>query len=248
MLNKNSINILVSQPAPASGKSPFYDLRDKYSLRVDFRKFIQVDPISGKEFRKNRVDLKAHNAVILNSKTAIDHYFRVCQELNIDVSPDTKYFCVSESVGVYLQKYIQLRKRKVHYGKGNSLSLVPLVEKYKTEKFIMPCSDVNKGMLKDMLAQKNIPVTEAVLYKTVASDLSDLTSIKYDIIVFYSPIGIKSLFDNFPDFIQEDRQIAVFGRQTEQACKQAGLVPNIKAPAPGLPSMTMAIEAYIKSL
>ena len=243
---KTISNVLVSQPKPTRAKSPFFDLADRYNLRVDFRPFIHVEGIPAKEFRKTRIAIDSYSSVILNSKTAVDHYFRVCSELKIEADPERKYFCISDSVAVYLQKYIQMRKRKVHIAKGVISQLHPMILKHAEESYIMPCSDVSQASFVEELAAEGIKVQEAVMYKTVCSDLSDLTNIKYDIIVFYSPSGIKSLFENYPDFKQEDRGIAVFGTKTRDAALEAGLNPTIQAPAPGLPSMTMAIEHYIK--
>lgn len=243
-------NILVSQPQPESGKSPYFDLAEKYKLKIDFRPFIQVEEVPGKIIRTTKKYPNNYDAIIFNSKTAIANFFRVCEELKIEMPNETKYFCISESIGVYLQKFIQLRKRKVFFGNGKLDDLIPLIQKHieknKEAKFLMPCSNINQGLFAAKLAEKEIQIDEAILYKTVASDLSDLTHIKYDIIVFYSPMGIKSLYENFPSFEQEDRAIAAFGNKTQTATKAAGLKPNIIAPAPGLPSMTMAIEAYIK--
>ena len=240
--------ILVSQPEPKNNKSPFFDLADKYKVQVDFRPFIHVEGVEAKEFRKQKINLEEFTAIVLTSKTAVDHFFRTCEEMKVPVDQDLKYFCVAESVATYLQKYIQMRKRKVHFGKGVAKSLVPLMNKHKTEKFLMPCSDVHEGALIELFSEHGLDVKEAIMYRTVCSDLSDLTSIKYDIIVFYSPSGIKSLYENFPDFEQEDRRIAVFGKKTQLATQEAGLVVNIQAPAPGLPSMTMAIADYLENL
>jgi len=238
--------ILVSQPEPKTEKSPYFDLAEKYNLKIDFRPFIQVEPVEGKEFRKQKVNILDHSAVIFTSRTAIDHFFRVAEELRI-VIPDTmKYFCISESTAFYLQKYIVYRKRKIFYGSGKFDELLEMIMKHNEETFLVPLSSVHKPEIPEKLEANNIDFNKAILYNTVMSDLSDLKDVNYDVLVFFSPSGIASLFENFPQFKQNDTKIACFGPSTAKAVKEAGLRLDIHAPMPQAPSMTMALEQYIK--
>lgn len=238
--------ILVSQPQPEGPKSPFFDLAEKLNVKVDFRPFIQVDPVPGKEFRKTeKVNFLDYTAVIFNSRNAVDHYFRACEELKLEMPPEMKYFCINEGMAYYLQKYIVMRKRKIFYGNGSEQELLKLIKNHSSEKYIFPCSDIRKPSIPDFMTKNKIKYAEAVLYKTVSADLSDLADVYYDIIVFYSPADIKSLFENFPDFIQKDTRIAAWGTTTAMAIEEAKLALNIPAPTPEAPSMTMALENYI---
>jgi uroporphyrinogen-III synthase len=239
-------SILVTQPKPESEKSPYHDLAKKYNLKIDFRPFIHVEGIPAKDFRKERVNISDYTAVILTSRHAADHFFRVCNEMRITNVEELKYFCISESTAFYLQKYITFRKRKIFSGKQNINDLLEVLKKHKKEKFFVPCSDISKQEITDTLTAHNIDFTKAVIYKTVCSDLSDLADVKYDILVFFSPAGITSLFKNFPDFKQNDTLIAAFGHATSQAVMEAGLRLDIQAPIPEAPSMTMSIEHYLK--
>ena len=238
-------SILISQPEPENKNSPYYDIAKKYGINLDFRKFIQVDGISPREFRKQKVNILDHTGIIFTSRNAIDHYFRMCEEMRIQMPHTTKYFCTSESIALYLQKYIQYRKRKVFFGTGRLASLLDLLMKHKAENFLYPCSDVRKDELPNFLAENGMAFNEAILYKTVASDLSDLSDIKYDMLVFFSPTGIKSLHINFPDFEQGATRIATFGPTTLKAVEDAGLTADIQVPSPECPSMTMAIQKYL---
>ena len=239
-------SILISQPKPETEKSPYFDLAKKYNLKIDFRPFIQVEGISAKDFRKARITPTDFNAVIFTSRNSIDHFFRICDELRIKMSQDTKYFCVSEAIALYLQKYTQYRKRKVFFGSGDIKDLFKLILKHKEgSKFLLPCSDIHKKDLPAFLKKNKLDYAEAIIYKTVASDLSDLEEIFYDMIVFFSPSGIQSLFHNFPDFKQNNTRIAAFGPATSKAVVDAGLKLDLRAPIPGAPSMTMAIEKYL---
>ena len=239
-------SILVSQPKPADTKSPYYTLAKKYGIKIDFRPFIQVDPISVKEFRKQKIDILNHTAVIFTSRNAVDHFFRVCKGLKIEVPADMKYFCISEQTANYLQKYIVVRKRKIFTGSRTARELIEIIKKHKNEKYIFPCSNIRKEDIPDFMNSNGYQFTEAIIYKTVASDLSDLDNVYYDIIAFYSPSGINSLFVNFPDFQQNNTRIAVFGPTTAKAAKEADLLIDIQAPLPNAPSMTGALELYIK--
>lgn len=238
--------ILVSQPQPEGTKSPFYDLAEKLNLKVDFRPFIQVDPIPGKDFRKTeRINFLDHTAVIFSSRNAVDHFFRVCEELKLEMPAEMKYFCINEGMAYYLQKYIVMRKRKIFYGNGSEAELLNLIKNHPGENYLYICSDIRKATFPDFLNKHKINFKEAILYRTVSADLSDLTDVFYDIIVFYSPADIKSLFENFPDFKQNNTRIAAWGATTAAAIEEANLVLNIPAPTSEVPSMTMALENYI---
>jgi uroporphyrinogen-III synthase len=239
-------SILVSQPAPSSNKSPYYELAKKYNIQVDFRSFIEVKPVGIKEFRKQKVDILEHTAIIFTSRNAVDHFFDICKELKIEMPPEMKYFCISEQTANYLQKYIVIRKRKIFTGERTAQDLINVMKKHKTEKFLFPCSSIRKNDIPDFLEKNKYVYSEAVIYDTVAADLSDLDDVTYDIIAFFSPSGINSLFVNFPDFKQNDTRIAAFGPTTAKAVKDAGLILDIEAPMPNAPSMTGAIEVYIK--
>ncbi len=237
--------ILVSQPQPENNKSPYFDLASKHNLKVDFRPFIHVEGVSARDFRQEKVDLSIHSAVIFTSKTAIDHYFRIAEETRTSIPDTMKYFCVSEATAYYLQKYIVYRKRKIFYGNGKIEDLIEIMNKHKGEKFLLPLSAAHKEEIPALLKASNFDFSKAVLYRTECSDLSDLADVNYDILVFYSPSGIKSLFKNFPDFKQNDTKIASFGAKTAKAAEEAGLRLDITAPQPQAPSMTMAIENFI---
>lgn len=239
-------SILVSQPKPTDERSPYFQLAEKYKIKIDFRPFIQVEPVSIKDFRKQKIEILKHTAVIFTSRNAIDHFFGICQELKIEMPADMKYFCISEQTAHYLQKYIVIRKRKLFVGNRTAADLFDFFKKHKSEKYLFPCSDIRKEDIPDFLSKNNIEFTEAIIYHTIAADLSDLKDIKYDILAFYSPSGIKSLFQNFPDFEQDKTRIAAFGPTTAQEVKEMDLILDIEAPLPNAPSMTGALELYIK--
>ena len=239
-------SILVSQPKPEDVKSPYFDLAEKYCLKIDFRPFIHVEPIAARDFRRERINILDHSAVIFTSRTSIDHFYRICNEMRIEVPDDIKYFCVSESVAFYLQKYIVFRKRKVFYGNGKFDEVVELVEKYRYDKFLVPLSDIHKQEIPEKLEKHKFKFTKAILYRTVISDLSDLKDVSYDILVFFSPAEIHSLIHNFPYFQQNSTKIAAFGPTTSNAVCESGLRLDIFAPTPQSPSMTMALEDFIK--
>jgi uroporphyrinogen-III synthase len=236
---------LVSQPKPETEKSPYFDLAKKCNVKIDFRPFIHVEGITAADFRKDRINIAEHTAIILTSKNAVDHFFRICQETRVAIPDTLKYFCISESTAYYLQKYVVYRKRKIFHGKQTFLDLIDIIKKHKEEKFLLPCSDKHKEEVPEVLDQLNINYTKAILYKTVCSDLSDLADVNYDVLVFFSPSGIKSLFQNFPKFKQNNTRIAAFGPTTAKAVKEAGLKLDNHAPMPAAPSMTMALEQYI---
>jgi uroporphyrinogen-III synthase len=238
--------ILVTQPKPESEKSPYFDLAKKYNVKIDFRAFINIEGIPSVDFRKDRVNIPEHTAIILTSRHAADHFFRICAEMRITNIEEFKYFCISESTAFYLQKYITYRKRKIFYGKQNITDLMEVMKKHKSEKYLLPCSDIAKQEIADALIEKGYQFNKAVIYRTVASNLSDLADVKYDMLVFFSPAGITSLFKNFPEFKQNTTLIAAFGHTTSHAVIEAGLNLDIQAPVPEAPSMTMSIENYLK--
>lgn len=240
--------ILVSQPEPKMDNSPYSRLIEKEKVKVDFRPFIHVEGVDAKAVRQQKIDLSKYTAIILTSRNSVDHFFRIAEEMRFKVPDTMKYFCQSEAVAFYLQKYVVYRKRKIYVGKRNFQDLMPLFKKYKDEVFLLPTSDVLKDIVPETLDQSGINWTRGIFYKTVISDLSDLRDVYYDILVFFSPSGIESLLKNFPDFKQNDTRIAVFGNSTIQAATDAGLRIDIKAPTPETPSMTMALQKYINEI
>jgi len=240
--------ILVSQPEPSSDKSPYSRLRKKYKLTVNFRPFIHVEGVEGKEVRQQKIDFNNFQNIILTSRNAVDHFFRLCKEMRFTVPDSTKYFCQSEAVAYYLQKYVVYRKRKIYVGERSIKDLESTFKKFGNETYLFPTSDILKPENPEFLDKININWQRAILYRTVVSDLSDLRDVYYDILVFFSPSGIESLFKNFPDFEQNNTRIAVYGKSTTKAAEEAGLKINIKAPTPETPSMTMAIENYIEKV
>jgi len=239
-------SILVSQPKPSDPNSPYYKLAEKYNLKIDFRKFIEIDPVDIREFRKQKVNILDHTAVIFTSRNAIDHFFRLARESNLEIPTDMKYFCISETTANYLQKYIIVRKRKIFTGRRSAGDLLKVIRKYKGEKFIFPCSDIRTDDIPNFLNENGYDWSEATIYRTIAADLSDLDNVTYDVIAFFSPSGIESLFQNFPKFKQNNTRIAAFGPTTSKAVRSADLVLDIQAPLPSAPSMTGALEVYIK--
>ena len=236
--------ILVSQPEPE--RSPYFDISDKWGINIDWRPFIHVEGVPEKEFRKNRLRLDDFSAVIFSSKNAIEHFFRMSEEMGITMSQQTKYFCLTESIANYLQKFIVYRKRKVFVGKRLMDDLTPAFNKHKeNENFLLPCSNLGAKSVVRYLDANKIDYQEAMMYKTVSSDLSDLENITYDCLIFFSPLGITSLFDNFPDFKQKETRIAVYGKTTTASAEKHGLKVNILAPTPDSPSMSMALSNYI---
>ena len=240
--------ILVSQPEPASEKSPYSRLREKHKLIVNFRPFIHVEGLNGKDVRLQKIDFNNFENIILTSRNAVDHFFRLCKEMRFTVPDTTKYFCQSEAVAFYLQKYVVYRKRKIYVGERSIKDLEATFKKFVKETYLFPTSDLLKPEIPEFLNEIKINWKRAILYKTVVSDLSDLRDVYYDILVFFSPSGIESLFKNFPDFEQNNTRIAVYGNSTTKAAEDAGLKINVKAPTPETPSMTMAIEKYIEKV
>ncbi|MBK8927040.1 MAG: uroporphyrinogen-III synthase [Crocinitomicaceae bacterium] len=239
--------ILVSQPKPETEKSPYFDLAEKYNLKIDFRPFIQVEGVSARDFREQKVDIGKFTGVIFTSKTGVDHFFRIAEEVRYKVPETLKYFCLSEAIAFYLQKYVVYRKRKIFYGKSTIGELAEIVKKHKGETFLLPCSDILRQDIPTTLTGAGISFTKVILYRTVAADLSDLSDVKYDMLVFFSPSGIESLFKNFPKFKQNTTRIAAFGPTTANAVIKHNLRLDVHAPQPAAPSMTMAIEQFIKA-
>ncbi len=237
--------ILVSQPAPKVENSPYFELEQKYKVKIDFRPFIHVEGVESKEIRHQKIDLNNFTAIILTSKNSVDHFFRVADEMRYKVPETLKYFCQSEAVAYYLQKYVVYRKRKIYVGQKDFIDLAPLIKKYKDEKFLLPASDQLNHDVPATLNDLKVNWTPGTFYRTVMSDLSDLANVKYDVLAFFSPTGIKSLFKNFPDFSQDNTRIAVFGTTTQKEALDHDLRIDIMAPAPETPSMTMALEQYI---
>ncbi len=238
--------ILVSQPKPEGDKSPYYDLAEKYKLKIDFRSFIHIEGVGAQEFRQQKVNIPEHTAIILTSKNAVDHFFRIAEETRFEVPDTMKYFCISEAIALYLQKYVAYRKRKIFFGKQTIDDLVEVMKKHKSEKFLLPCTDILRDIIPITLEQHGFPFTKVILYRTVAADLSDLENVYYDMLVFFSPGGIESLLKNFPDFKQNNTIIAAFGPTTANAVMKNNLRLDVHAPHPKAPSMVGAIELFIK--
>jgi len=236
----------VSQPDPQNPKSPYYELAKKYNLKIDFKPFVQIEGISAKDFRQQKINILDFTAVIFTCKTAIDHYFRICDELRITVPETMKYFCITENVAFYLQKYIVYRKRKIFHGNSKFQDLIDIIVKHRDENYFVPLPEPHNAEIPELLKKNNIKHTIGILYKTISNHFSSIKDLDYDIIVFYSPAGIKSLRENFPDFVQGDIKIAAFGPTTAQAVEQEGLRLDIQAPNPKAPSMTMALDEYLK--
>lgn len=239
--------ILVSQPQPTTERSPYFDISEKYNVKIDFRPFIKVEPIMAKEFRTQRISILDYSAIIFNARHGIDHFFRLCEEMRITIPETMKYFCVSESVSLYLQRYIHLRKRKVFYGAtGKMTDLITVMNKHVEEKYLLVTSDVQNEEMMSLLENSKINFVKAIMYKTVSNDFGKDEEFNYDLLLFFSPQGINSLIKNFPEFKQNDIIIGSFGALTAQAVRDAGLKLDIEAPIPGVPSMTMALENFLK--
>ncbi len=238
-------NILISQPKPENDKNPYTDVAKKHNVKIDFRHFIKVDNVSAREFRQQRINVLEHRAIIFNSKNAVDSFFRLCGELRVNMPDDMKYFCVTEAIALYLQKYIVYRKRKIFYGLARFEDLMDVIKKHKDEKFLFPCSDKHQESVTRVLDVFKVRYTKAIIYRTVYNDLSDLTDVWYDMVAFFSPMGIESLFHNFPNFVQGAKVIAAFGDNTKKAAEEKGLVVGCYAPTPEAPSMAMAIDIFL---
>ena len=249
---KHVKKILVTQPKPESDKSPYFELSRKYSLELDFHPFIRLEAIPGKEFRKQKIEIQNYTGVIFTSRNAIDHFFRTCEELKVSVSQDTKYFCITEAVALYLQKFILYRKRKVFYGAdGSNKSLFDVINKHKSnEKFLYVCSENQQdNEIVNWLKSNNCEFVLGFMYRTRSNDVKILFEQKdYDVICFFTPSGVKSLFDNLPKYRQNGTVIGAFGSNTMRAVEEAGLKLDIKAPQPQTPSMVAALEQFILSI
>ena len=248
MSKKKVKTILISQPEPNTENSPYARLKDKHNLVIDFRPFIHVEGVEAKDVRQQKIDFNDFDAIILTSRNSVDHFFRLAEEMRFKVPDTMRYFCQSEAVAYYLQKYVVYRKRKIYVGERSVMDLTAMFKKFKDDRYLLPSSDILKPAIPNYLDEIGIQWKRAQLYKTVVSDLSDLRDVYYDILVFFSPSGIESLFQNFPDFEQNDTRIAVYGNTTINAADQANLRIDIKAPTKETPSMTMAIEKYIKEM
>lgn len=239
--------ILVSQPKPTSEKSPYFDISEKYNVKIDFRPFIKVEPVLAKDFRAQKISILDYTAIIFNSRHGIDHFFRLCEEMRITVPETMKYFCVSETVALYLQRYIQYRKRKVFFSPtGKFADLVTVLNKHTDEKYLFITSDVQNEETMKVLEGSKITFDKAIMYNTVSNDFGADEKFDYDMLLFFSPAGIDSLLKNFPNFEQGEIQIGTFGPTTAQAVRDAGLRLDIEAPKPGVPSMTMALDNFLK--
>ncbi|HOM63931.1 MAG TPA: uroporphyrinogen-III synthase [Dysgonamonadaceae bacterium] len=239
--------ILISQPKPTTDKSPYYEIAEKFHVEIHFRPFIKVERVSVKEFRQQRINIPDYTAIVFTARTAIDHFFSLCEELRITMPETMKYFCISESVALYLQKYIVYRKRKIFFSQtGKIEGLNNAITKHSKEKFLVPLPDQHNGEVTRFLEEKKIDYTESVMYRTVSNDFDKDEPFDYDMVIFFSPAGVQSLFKNFPDFKQGDIAIGCFGSTTAKAVEEAGLRLDCEAPLPGLPSMTAALENFLK--
>jgi uroporphyrinogen-III synthase len=239
--------ILISQPKPTTDKSPYYEIAEKFHVEIHFRPFIKVERVSVKEFRQQRINIPDYTAIVFTARTAIDHFFSLCEELRITMPETMKYFCISESVALYLQKYIVYRKRKIFFSQtGKIEGLNNAITKHSKEKFLVPLPDQHNDEVTRFLEEKKIDYTESVMYRTVSNDFDKDEPFDYDMVIFFSPAGVQSLFKNFPDFKQGDIAIGCFGSTTAKAVEEAGLRLDCEAPLPGLPSMTAALENFLK--
>ncbi len=240
-------NVLISQPPPERGDSPYVELSKKYNFKVLFRKFFKIEGVPAKDLRQDRMNLLEYTGVVFTSKNSVDHYFRICGEMRVVVPDTMKYFCVSESVALYLQKYVVYRKRKIFHSKHNLLEIIEIMKKHKNENFLFPCSNIQNFDAMRLFEEAKFNFKSVVLYNTISDDLSDIDITQFDMLVFFSPAGISSLLENYPGFKQKSLIIATFGNTTKAAAKEAGINPNIVAPNPKAPSMSMAIEQYLES-
>lgn len=244
-------NILISQPRPENEKSPYFELARKFNINIEFESFIRVEPVPAKDFRKQKIDLAAYTAIIFTSRNSIDHFFRICEEMRIIVTPETKYFCVTESVALYLQKFILYRKRKVFFGSdGTNKSLFNELNKFKLqERFLYPCSENFDSEITNWLVSNKCDYATPVLYQVISNDVKQIIEKhNYQIICFFTPLGVKSFIENTPDYTQNGTLIGVFGDNTFKAVVKAGFHPDIIAPQPQTPSMAAALTQFLLSL
>lgn len=238
--------ILVSQPQPSSEKSPYYEIAAKHNVEIVFRPFIKVESLTPKEFRQQKISILDHTAIVFTSRHAIDHFFLLCKELRLTIPEDMKYFCITETVALYIQKYVQYRKRKVFFGSTGKINdLVPVMVKHKAERYFVPLSDVHNDEIRDLLDAKKLQHTEGVMYRTVSNDFKEGEPFDYDMLIFFSPSGVQSLLKNFPDFNQGRIAIGCFGPATSKAVKDAGLRLDLEAPTAEYPSITAALSAFV---
>lgn len=238
--------ILVSQPQPSSEKSPYYEIAAKQNVEIVFRPFIKVESLTPKEFRQQKISILDHTAIVFTSRHAIDHFFHLCKELRLTIPEDMKYFCITETVALYIQKYVQYRKRKVFFGSTGKINdLIPTMVKHKTERYFVPLSDVHNDEIRDLLDSKKLHHTEGVMYRTVSNDFTAEEPFDYDMLIFFSPSGVQSLLKNFPNFEQGDIAIGCFGPTTAKAVKDAGLRLDLEAPSAEYPSITSALSAFV---
>lgn len=242
-------SILITQPRPDTERSPYFDLAKKYEIKLEFHPFIRVEGLSGKEFRKQRIDIAEYTAIVFTSRYAVDHFFRICEELKIKVSQDMKYFCITEAVALYLQKFILYRKRKVFFSAdGSTAGLLDVIGKHKNEKYILPVTDNAKNDIAQYLIKHNIKYAEGTLYRMVSNDIKEVMSNPYDMIVFFSPFSVQTLFDYDPSFKQNGTLIGAFGPTTSKAVEDSGLRLDVKAPAVNAPSMVSALELFLGTI
>ncbi len=239
--------VLISQPQPDSEKSPYTEIIKQFNLEITFRKFFNIESVGARDFRKHRINIPEFTAIIFTSKHAIDQFFNLCEELRVMISDQTKYFCTSEAIALYLQKYVQYRKRKIFFGKNNFIELLDLIKKHKDEKYLFPCGENHKKSIPQLLKQNKIQFFSAPIYRTVSANLSDVRLEDYQMLVFFSPFGIESLKTNFPDYQQGDTILATFGEATAKAAKKYGFTVHIAAPTEKSPSMIMAIQEYLQN-
>lgn len=240
--------ILISQPQPSSERSPYYDIQKKHDVEIVFRPFFKVEGLTVKEFREQKVSILDHTAVVFTSRHAIDHFFTLAEQMRIKIPDDMKYFCILETIALYMQKYIQYRKRKIFFGTTGKIDdLIPQMVKHKTEKFLVPLSSVHNDDIKNLLDQKKLKHTECVMYRTVSNDFTEeeKKAFNFDLLAFFSPTGVKALLKNFPNFEQGDIRIGAFGSSTARTVKEENLRLDFEAPTPEYPSMTSALNAYL---
>lgn len=239
--------ILVSQPQPSSDKSPYFEIASKYDVEIVFRPFIKIEGLSAKEFRQQKVSILDYTAIVFTSRNAIDHFFLLCKELRVTIPEDMKYFCITETIALYIQKYVQYRKRKVFFGTtGKMDDLLPSMVKHKTEKYLIPLSDVHNDEISNLMDSKKLTHKEVVMYRTVSNNFTKDEKFDYDMLIFFSPSGIHALLESFPDFSQKDIAIGTFGPATSKAVKDAGLRLDMEAPTSQYPSITAALDAFVK--
>lgn len=239
-------NLLISQPNPVDiTKSPYYEIQKKFNVTIDFYKFFKIEGITGRDFRKDKVSILDHSAVVFTSKNAVDHFFRICTELRIEPPEELKYFNISESISFYLQKYVQYRKRKIFHGRESIANLVEIITKHTEEKYLLPCSELLNNSLSQALDDLSIKYSKALIYKTMSNDLRHINLNSYDMLVLFSPSGVKSIFESYPKFKQGNTLISAFGENTAQAVIDAGLKLTLSAPTETAPSMPAALDEYL---